>query len=180
MSSTVLLSGGFDSTTALASLHHTGLAVEALFVDLGQPAREEERRSSRAIADYYGARHRELTVGPLEIPPEGEINGRNALLIMLALSAVRPPATVSLAVHSGSGYWDCGPEFIALAQELANGYFGGGVQIDAPFAALTKSDVYALGRELGVPEPLTYSCERGGEPCGHCRSCLDVAAHARA
>ena len=87
---------------------------------------------------------------------------------------------ISIGVHEGSGYWDCGPEFVALAQQLADGYAGGAIQIDAPLVALGKADVYALGRRLGVPEGLTYSCERGGAPCGRCRSCLDVENNARA
>lgn len=175
----VLLSGGFDSATVLAGVRDAGHQVGAIYVDLGHPAHEEERRASQAVAQYYGASHRELAVGGLEVG-EGEVSGRNALLVTLALSAVLPPVTISIGIHEGSGYWDCGPEFLAVAQQLADGYSGGGIQIDAPLAGLGKTDVYELGRRLAVPEGLTYSCERGGAPCRRCRSCLDVEAHARA
>jgi 7-cyano-7-deazaguanine synthase len=176
----VLLSGGFDSATVLAAMRDQGQQSSALFVDLGQPAREEERRASAAVARHYETPCRELTVHGLVVE-EGEVRGRNAILLTLALSAIAPPTTISIGVHEGSGYWDCSSDFVSVAQQLADGYTGGRIQIDAPLIGLAKSDVYALGRALGVPEALTYSCERGGvPPCGRCRSCLDVKAHARA
>jgi 7-cyano-7-deazaguanine synthase len=47
------------------------------------------------------------------------------------------------------------------------------IRIHAPFVHKTKAEEIQLGRELGVPFELTWSCYRGGEkPCGTCDSCL--------
>jgi 7-cyano-7-deazaguanine synthase len=48
------------------------------------------------------------------------------------------------------------------------------VRIELPFAALTDRQVARLGRRLGVPLDLTWSCYRdGAEPCGRCPACRD-------
>ena len=51
---------------------------------------------------------------------------------------------------------------------------GGEVTLAAPFIDVSKGDIYLLARQLGVPIGLTYSCERGGDPCGECLSCKDM------
>jgi 7-cyano-7-deazaguanine synthase len=174
----VLLSGGYDSATVLASAVATGVMPHSLFVDYGQPARDQEATAARAIAELYGASHRELTLDGLEVT-DGEITGRNAALCALALAAIPAPATIALGIHRGSPYWDCTESFLGRIQAVADGYSNGALQFSAPLIDRLKGDVYMLGRHLSVPEHLTYSCERGGTRCEACSSCLDVIAHAR-
>ncbi len=174
----VLLSGGFDSASILASILESRVSVRSLFVDYGQPARGEERAAASAIAAYYGVSHSEVSIAGL-FCGDGEIPGRNALLAVLALIAAPSSATIALGIHAGSPYWDCAGEFLELMQRLADGYAAGAIQIAAPLLDFSKADVYVLGRGLGVPEELTYSCERGGSPCGTCASCRDRDANAR-
>ena len=47
--------------------------------------------------------------------------------------------------------------FEAIGRALSIG-LASPIAIDAPFAAMHKSDVIALGRSLGVPFELTLSC----------------------
>lgn len=58
--SLVLLSGGLDSTAALATLVAEGQRCEALFIAYGQKSEARERDASRNIAAHYGVGWREL------------------------------------------------------------------------------------------------------------------------
>ncbi|RCW31056.1 7-cyano-7-deazaguanine synthase QueC [Marinilabilia salmonicolor] len=78
-----------------------------------------------------------------------------------------------------SGYVDCRQEFIEAMENAVNkGTVMGAeqnrpIRIHAPFVHKTKAEEIQLGRELGVPFELTWSCYRGGEkPCETCDSCL--------
>jgi 7-cyano-7-deazaguanine synthase len=171
---TVLLSGGMDSATALAMLRRaSGAHIEALFVDLGQLARREECTGARELADHFDVTLRELSVSGLA-SGVGEIPGRNLLLVSTALT-VRAglPGTIVLGIHAGTGYFDCGEQFLGSVQRLIDGYHGGGVQLSAPFLHMNKGEVARLAEAHEVPLALTYSCERADGPCGMCASCGD-------
>ncbi|PWE00791.1 7-cyano-7-deazaguanine synthase QueC [Marinilabilia rubra] len=78
-----------------------------------------------------------------------------------------------------SGYVDCREEFIEAMENAVNkGTVMGAeqnipIRIHAPFIHKTKSEEIQMGKELGVPFELTWSCYRGGtKPCGTCDSCL--------
>lgn len=176
----ILLSGGVDSTALAALAKDQGLRATALFVDYGQAANASEHTSSRAVAEMYGLPWRELQVAGIRFS-EGEIRGRNAFLVHLALLALDPPSCVIyLGIHAGTGYRDCGPDFVALVQTSLDFHTGGQVRLAAPFLEAQKSDVYAFAASLDVPFELTYSCESGPTPCGICASCRDRALlHAR-
>lgn len=171
--STVLLSGGLDSATALASLQERDLSPNSLFVDYGQAARAEEALAAQRIAEHFDAAHDRVDIRGLTIST-GEIRGRNALLAFVGMMNVEPPATVVLGVHSGTAYWDCSREFLGRTQAIFDGYSGGGIQLMAPFAALDKAGVHQLAVSLGVDVSLTYSCELANGPCGNCPSCKDT------
>jgi 7-cyano-7-deazaguanine synthase len=174
LTTTVLLSGGLDSSTALLMALTRGERVGALFVDYGQNAASEEHAASERIALEFGVPHAVATVRGIDIP-EGELMGRNAFFVLLALMTVNPPAAIVLGVHQGTHYWDCSRDFLARMQALLNGYGAGAIQLMAPFAALDKSAIHALAREHDFDLRLTYSCERAGGPCGDCLSCKDMA-----
>ncbi|MGA1822913.1 MAG: 7-cyano-7-deazaguanine synthase QueC [Thermoplasmatota archaeon] len=77
-----------------------------------------------------------------------------------------------------SGYPDCRPEFLGSFMETARlatrrGVQGDPVEIRAPLAALSKSQIVMKGRSLGIDYSDTWSCYSGGDlPCGRCDSCL--------
>jgi len=58
MKAVVLLSGGLDSTVALAAAKRDGEVVLALTIDYRQRARAREIAASRAMARRFGVRHR--------------------------------------------------------------------------------------------------------------------------
>jgi hypothetical protein len=102
--SLILLSGGLDSTTALAAAARDRASPRALFVTYGQAADREERQAAAAVADHYSVEFETLAVTGRQFG-EGEIRGRNALLIHSALLAAPPrPTTIIIGIHAGAGY----------------------------------------------------------------------------
>ncbi len=177
-SRTVLLSGGVDSACLLALCaqqpeHH----VDALFVDYGQAAAAAEHDAATAIARAYGAdlRHARVSIGRI---PTGEIPGRNALLVYLAMATTGPtPATIMIGIHADTGYRDCSPMFVEAMQVSLDAHREGTLQLAAPFVTWSKIEVYAYAHTMSIPLELTYSCEAGSTPpCGACPSCRDREA----
>ncbi len=76
-----------------------------------------------------------------------------------------------------SGYPDCRPEFIEAFEKAINkgtkaGVEGHPIKIVAPIQNASKCDIVKLGKKLGAPLHLTWSCYEGGEKaCGKCDSC---------
>ncbi len=76
-----------------------------------------------------------------------------------------------------SGYPDCRPEFIKAFEDAINkgtkaGVEGHPIKIVTPIQYASKSDIVKLGKKLGAPLHLTWSCYEGGEKaCGKCDSC---------
>lgn len=187
MKSLVLLSGGIDSTVALA---HTKAGL-ALSVYYGQTHRRE-LDAARAIAAHYGVEHHEVNIAAaLDIPcaltgqgqiPEGHaeqpdatfVPGRNLFLIAIATAWANAwgygAVVIGANADDNHGYPDCRPKFIeTLSEATQQGY---GVSVWAPLVRMTKKQVIGYGRQLGVPFDLTWSCYRGGsEPCGRCGAC---------
>src|SRR5258708_23976274 len=173
---TVLLSGGIDSATALALAVKTKRTLSTLFVDYGQPAAARESAASVAVAMHYQVPHRKLRIRDLKFG-SGEIRGRNAFLLHLAmLASARKSGALILAIHSGTQYRDCSMEFVNLMQQSLDFHTGGGLVLAAPFRAMTQLDVYQVASRVEVPILLTYSCEAGNSPCGVCLSCIDREA----
>jgi 7-cyano-7-deazaguanine synthase len=166
----VLLSGGVDSALVLGLL--TARRPRAVWIDYGQPAAEAERRASKAVASHYGAPWSQLTIGGLRPPNAGEFLGRNDLLVAAA-STAGSGASIAIGIHAGTGYADCSPEWASAWQGLLDTQHQGRAALLAPLCTLTKTQVYELARETGVPTHLTHSCESGAMPCGSCSSCAD-------
>lgn len=173
--SVVLLSGGIDSATVGALLIERGWGTDAVFVDYGQRAVAEEREASRRIADHLGIRWQDLTVRGFEPLAFVEVRGRNDLLLALAAAAT-PATAVAIGTHAGTSYADCSPAHNAAWQLLFDTQYGGSRRLLVPLQELTKAQVVALARRLGVPLAATYSCEDAGGPCGACISCRDREA----
>jgi 7-cyano-7-deazaguanine synthase len=116
--------------------------------------------------------------------PSTYVPARNTVLLSLALAWAESLDAARIVVGVNaldySGYPDCRPEYIAAFDYLATlatrrGVLGNPVRIWAPLQELSKAAIIRLGLELGVDYALTHSCYDpgpGGEPCGHCDSCL--------
>lgn len=197
MTHLVVLSGGLDSTTALAVArvekpdHEPVVTVS---IDYGQRHRRELDRA-RAISQHYDVPHRVLDMrgllhgsallGAGEVP-EGHyahdtmtatvVHGRNLLFVSAAVAATRPGDTLWMGVHAGDHpiYPDCRPEFWQAAHGMVTQAYEVGIR--TPFVHATKADVVATGHALDAPLHLTWSCYVGDDRhCGRCGTCVERA-----
>lgn len=186
----VLLSGGVDSSTALAMAHNRYQGrVCGIAVNYGQ-RHTKELDSAVEIARHFEAAFIEknlegligvggLTDNSLVIPqksyedlPEGVsptyVPFRNGLLLSLAtsLASADPEAeAVYYGAHAedaeNDAYPDCSIPFInSMAEAIAIGTYGN-IKLHAPLGAITKAEVVAIGTRLGVPWDVTWSCYEG-------------------
>lgn len=172
----ILLSGGIDSMVAAHVLQNEGLAVTALFIDYGHPARTEEREASEQVSAVLGCQYNSCSVSRLSrLPWTGEVFFRNAMLLSVAAtwSAGRIPI-IAIGLHGGSDYPDTQPAFVRSFQDALSFCSGGSVRLLAPLMDWRKSHSVEYAREVGLPLATTYSCERGGPgSCGRCLSCRE-------
>lgn len=175
-SALVLLSGGIDSSACLRFYLNMGFDVRCLFVDYGQLSSDREWLASQKIASHYQIALNRFTCGDATRKSGGEIVGRNAFLLNVALLETgKGFDLIGIGIHAGTSYQDCAQPFIKGMQNIFDGYTGGQLRIGVPFLTWTKGDVWAYCKNEGVPVDLTYSCELGmDQPCGHCSSCADL------
>lgn len=186
----VVLSGGLDSTCALALALQEGPAAAVGF-DYGQ-THSRELRAAEAVGKHFdvdfqtidlqGIMHGSALLGEMPVPRGGYdpdtmsdtvVQGRNLLFASVAIAAA-PGQEVWLGVHSGDHhlYPDCRPEFWADLSRLAERAYG--VKIRTPFLQDSKADALVRGAEAGAPHWLTWSCYVGGDDhCGECGTCLE-------
>ena len=172
----LLLSGGPVSACVLAELCKEGRAPLAVFVDYGQRAASFQDEASAALANYYGVPRQKLDIAALRSSGD-EVEGRNALLVQLALRTVerRQRATIHLAIYERPGCRDCTPEFAQAIGRTLSVQTAGCVRLETPFLAWEGAMVLDRAVELGVPIRFTHSCI-AGEECGRCRPCHERAA----
>lgn len=113
--------------------------------------------------------------------PSTYVPGRNIIFLSFALSfaEARGAGAIFIGAHSQdySGYPDCRPDFFQAFNKVAlcgtkSGVEKRRIEIKAPLIHKDKAGIIRLGRSLGVPFELTWSCYRGGKaPCGECDSC---------
>ncbi|MDR2513463.1 MAG: 7-cyano-7-deazaguanine synthase QueC [Puniceicoccales bacterium] len=200
MKTVVVLSGGLDSTVLLASLLAEGRECLALSFDYGQ-RHVREIDSARAVCAFYGVHHQvadlkmltplwgsnSLTDTSVQVPnghyTEEQMKvtvvpGRNLVFLSIAAAWAMGNKCDSLAYGAHGGdhtiYPDCRPEFAtALGNTLALADWHR-VSLEHPFASLDKTAIVRIGKKLGAPFHLTWSCYKGGERhCGLCATCVE-------
>jgi 7-cyano-7-deazaguanine synthase len=187
MDAVVLLSGGLDSTTALAVARSRGFTCHALTVRYGQLHAVELDAATR-VALTFGVEHRvadvdlsfarsALTSADVAVPkdraladigapgdvPATYVPARNTVLLALALAWAETLGArdlfVGVNVLDASGYPDCRPEFVRAFEALAQvATRAGGFRVHAPLIELTKAEIIRLGLSLGVDYAITHSC----------------------
>jgi 7-cyano-7-deazaguanine synthase len=143
----VLLSGGIDSSTALAVARHEGFSCHALSFDYGQRHRFE-LEAARAVARALGAtEHRVIGIDlrafggsaltddievPKDHPPQAMtreipvtyVPARNTIFLSFALGWAEvleaPDIYIGVNAIDYSGYPDCRPEYIRAFETMAN------------------------------------------------------------
>ena len=200
MKAVVLFSGGLDSTVLACRLIADGAEVKLLSIDYGQRhARELEY--GEAVAKRLNL-HREslslpglgkllkgssLTDRTVDLP-EGHyeeesmkatvVPNRNMILLALAGGYALSSGfdTVAYAAHAGDHtiYPDCRPEFANVMEKALGLADWNSLTLHRPFVDLAKADLVALGKELGAPLEMTWSCYAGREKhCGKCGTCVE-------
>lgn len=187
----VLLSGGLDSTTLLYHLRATGEVVVPVGFDYGQ-RHVRELESARAICAGLGLQYQVFTMPNLQAVkppvPDGHYEeesmkatvwpNRNMVMLSIAVGYAvdRQHDTVAYAAHGGDHaiYPDCRPDFVGymrLAIKAGNWHQVG---LYAPFVMMSKAEIVSIGRQVGVPFDLTWSCYRGqARHCGTCGTCTE-------
>ena len=151
MKAVVLLSGGLDSTTALAVARDRGFTCYALSVDYGQRHRVELDRAAAVATALGAAEHR---------------------VVKLDLRAIGGSAlTADVAVPKDRGESEMGAGVPVTYVPARNTVF----LALALGLKMTKAEIIREGVRLGVDYGATLSCydpDAGGRACGHCDSCL--------
>ncbi len=198
----VLLSGGLDSTTTLAQALADGCEVTALSFRYGQRHSKELVSAENVCRHYGVAHvvvnldlssfRSALTRPELAVPEDrpGKLDAEIPItyvparnIVFLSVAAGLCESVNADRIYLGvndvdySGYPDCRPEFLeqfqkTLAVGTKAGVEGHPIKIMAPILRCSKADIVRLGKKLGAPLELTWSCYEGGEKaCGRCDSC---------
>ncbi|MFH7326364.1 7-cyano-7-deazaguanine synthase QueC [Desulfurivibrio sp. C05AmB] len=124
-----------------------------------------------------------------EAEPAGEIPityvpGRNTIFLAYAAAwaEVLGARDIFIGVNAVdfSGYPDCRPDYLAALTAALNlgskaGREGRPFRLQAPLLHLSKAEIIAQGRELGVDYSQTHSCydpDSRHRPCGRCDACI--------
>lgn len=196
--SVIIVSGGMDSTTMLydkkdeialgisfdygsnhnareiplAEMHCRRLGIEHITIPLDFMHRYFESSllsGAEAIPEgHYADENMKSTVVPF----------RNGIMLAVAVGIAesRGLKKVMIANHGGDHtiYPDCRPEFISAIDAAAKAGTYANVEIVAPYTNITKADIAAIGKRLGVDYSETWSCYKGGEKhCGKCGTCVE-------
>jgi 7-cyano-7-deazaguanine synthase len=201
----VLLSGGLDSFTAAALMRAQGYSLYALTIRYGQRHAREIESARAVAGALGVRRHLELELdlraiggssltSDLDVPrdrdttapgiPSTYVPARNTIFLSLALAWAETLGVTDIAIGVNaldySGYPDCRPEYIAAFEAMASlatraGVEGARFRVHTPLISLSKAEIIARGRALGLDYALTLSCydpAPGGRACGRCDSCV--------
>ena len=201
MRAVCLLSGGLDSSTALAWARAEEYSCYTLAFDYGQRHRRELESAAQVARHLHSEEHQVVSfdlrrfggsalTSDLSVPTDGVdpsaipvtyVPARNTIFLAFALAyaEVRQADAIVLGINAldYSGYPDCRPEYLAAVQSVAElatkqGIEGSAPRLLAPLVQLTKAEIVRLGQKLRVPWELTWSCYLGGgKACGVCDSC---------
>ena len=140
------------------------------------------------IVDFMGQYFRSSLLAGSEAIPEGQyadenmkstvVPFRNGIMLAIAtgMAESHDLQYVMMANHGGDHtiYPDCRPEFVEAFDSAAHAGTYNGVRLLSPYCHLTKGQIAARGKELGIDYAETWSCYKGGEKhCGRCGTCVE-------
>ena len=193
----VLASGGLDSAVLVADRADRGHTVHPIYVRFGLVWENAEEahlrrflgtlngRSVRPlavielpVADVYGAH---WSVSGADTPDEKTrddavyLPGRNLLLlaktsIWCARYGVR---TIALGTLRGNPFADSSPTFFSAFAALSTLALGHELDVETPFAHLTKAEVLDLARGLALEHTFSCIAPVGVQQCGRCNKCAE-------
>lgn len=182
----VLLSGGVDSTVCAALAASQQRLRACVSFNYGQASAANEIGLARRWCDAHGVQWigymlphlmgKALRTGVGRVGPR-VVPARNAIFASCAASvAVTLQARVvwyGATKDDDADYADCRQAWVEAMSDVL--HLAAGVRLEAPLVSMTKPEVVALGKTLGVQWEQTWSCyqPRGGvDPCGTCNACV--------
>ena len=193
----VVYSGGLDSFTLLNEAIRSGKDVSALSFDYGQKHNKElhfvekfcaQESIDSKIVDVSSIK--ELFQGSslmdeIDIPKghyeddsmkSTVVPNRNMILISLALgyAVTKEAEEVWFGAHAGDHaiYPDCRPEFVEKMDAVARIANYSPIAVKAPYIAMSKTEILAIGLNMQLDYGLTWTCYEGKElACGSCGAC---------
>ena len=187
----VLLSGGIGAATLLACLKKQNVEqVNALFFYYGDYV-SNEKQCAEKLANYYGINLRVMDISniygnnmivryPVSFKQVNDfyVPYRNGVFVSVA-TAVAYYLRCSNVVWGTSSssfnyYSDCQPNFVKTQKSSVHFGTDGNVRLITPFSRLSKLDICRIGKRLGAPLELTWSCANSnGDQCGKCFGCIE-------
>ena len=194
----LILSGGMDSVTLLYD-YQERIAL-AISFDYGSNHNAREIPFARMHCERLGIPHhvipldfmstyfRSSLLSGADDIPEGHyadenmkstvVPFRNGIMLAIAtgMAETNDLSYVMMANHGGDHtiYPDCRPEFVEAFDAAAHAGTFNGVHLLSPYCHMTKSQIAARGRELGINYAETWSCYNGGDKhCGRCGTCIE-------
>lgn len=196
--SVIIVSGGMDSITMLYEFKDR-IALGISF-DYGSNHNAKEIPFAEMHCNRLGIKHitikldfmhqyfKSSLLDGAEAIPEGNYDEenmkstvvpfRNGIMLSIAAGIAESHELkyVMLANHGGDHtiYPDCRLEFVEnMSKAITAGTFAG-VEILAPYTAISKADIARRGKELGLDYAETWSCYKGGDKhCGRCGTCRE-------
>jgi 7-cyano-7-deazaguanine synthase len=153
------------------------------FLYQGRPAREAQ--AARRLSSAAGAlRHHEIQLPFLQLHDsalQGYLPKRNLIFYATAAALAEVErADLLVGGHLATDsldFPDASPAYFQQVEMLINVVPNPevpSVRIVLPLIGMTKPAALALGRSLGCPLELSWSCFKDGEvPCGHCTACQE-------
>lgn len=196
--SILILSGGMDSVTLLYDCQER-IAL-AISFDYGGNHNAKEIPFARYHCERLGIRHlvipldfmglyfRSSLLSGAEAIPEGHYDSenmkstvvpfRNGIMLAVAtgIAESNDLQYVMMANHGGDHaiYPDCRRDFVEAFDKAAQAGTYNGVRLLSPYCDLTKGQIAARGRDLGIDYAQTWSCYKGGDKhCGCCGTCTE-------
>jgi 7-cyano-7-deazaguanine synthase len=195
----ILLSGGIDSTTLLATMRNK-YDIIAINIQYGSKHNRQEFEAFLNIVSYYNIKFKSIDISSIfnlfkstlllnggDIP-EGHYHQKNMkdtvvpfrngimLSIIAGYAESHNYDYIALASHSGDHhiYPDCRPNFNSAMTKAIFYGTSNKVITTMPFENENKESIVKLGLELKVPYELTYTCYNGKDKsCGKCASCIE-------
>ena len=200
----LLISGGIDSTTALAIAKAQGFQCYCLSFDYGQRHAVELQAAANIATKMQVMEHQiiplaigqlggsALTDDSLTVPdfsvdkaiPITYVPARNTVFLSIALGWAEILGAydifTGICAIDYSHYPDCRPEFIEAFQQMANlatktGVEGKPIRFHSPLLYLSKAETIKIGHQLGVDYSLSISCYQANAKGQACGHCDSCA-----
>lgn len=190
----VILSGGLDSTVALANILTQMPVALVLTFNYGQRAFPKERTAASAITKHYKLPHEIIDLPwlaqavPTALQP-GAIStadpmalktvwvpNRNGVFLNIAASfaEARDANQIIFGANAEEGidFPDNSPAFTKAITDSLSYSTLNKVEVITPVGHLTKPEIIAHGLKLNAPLNHVWSCYQEGKAhCGECASC---------